>query len=85
LRQGGDVIVVGGTVHQSFTDADSYLSATGRGMLGNGGGDITWQTNEVIAAFVGPYLGGPTGPSLDQVLARHPSLRGDRHIAVSGT
>jgi dienelactone hydrolase len=90
LRQGGDVIVVGGSAHQSFTDADAYLSATGRGMLGDGArpdaaSDITWQTNEVIAAFVGPYLDAPTGPSLDQVLARHPSLRGDRHVAVKAT
>src|ERR687885_618308 len=90
LRQGGDVIVVGGSVHQSFTDADSYLSAAGRGMLGNGAGpdapgDITGQTSDVIAAFVGPYLGGPAGPSLDQVLARHPSVREERHVGVRTT
>jgi hypothetical protein len=90
LRQGGDVIVVGGSVHQSFTDADSYLSATGRGLLGDGArpeaaGDITWRTNDVIAAFVAPYVGGPAGPSLDQVLARHPSIRGDRHVAMRTT
>jgi dienelactone hydrolase len=86
LRQGGDIIVVSGSAHQSFTDAQSYLSATGRGLFGDGAraeaaGDITWQTNDVITAFVGPYLGNSTAPSLDQVLAQHPSLRGDRHVA----
>jgi hypothetical protein len=78
VRQGGDVIVVGGTVHQSFTDAQSYFSATRT----EESSDITWQTNEVIAAFVGPYLGGLTGPSLDQVLARHPSVRQERHVPL---
>jgi hypothetical protein len=68
LRQGGDVIVVGGSVHQSFTDAQSYFSATGRRMLGDGAGpeavdDITWRTSDVIAAFVGPTLAGPRGPA----------------------
>jgi hypothetical protein len=87
LRQGGDVIVVGGSVHRSFTDTQSYFSATGRGMLGDGArpeavDDITWQTGDVIAAFVGPYLGGPAEPSLDQVLVRHPSVREERHVAV---
>jgi dienelactone hydrolase len=87
LKQGGDVIVVGGSVHQSFTDAQSYFSATGRGLLGDGArpeavDDITWRTSDVIAAFVGPYLGGPAGPGLDQVLARHPSLREERHVGV---
>src|SRR5918911_2840475 len=36
LRQGGEIIVVGGSAHQSFTDAQSYLSPTGRGILGDG-------------------------------------------------
>src|ERR671933_637490 len=80
LRQGGDVIVVGGSVHQSFTDAQSYLSARPEAL-----DDITWRTSDLITAFVGPYLGGPAGPSLDQVLARHPSLREERHVGVRTT
>jgi hypothetical protein len=87
LKQGGDVIVFGGSVHQSFTDAQSYLSDAGRGLLGDRArpeavDDITWWTSDVIAAFVGPYLGGPAGPSLDQILAGHPSLREERHVGV---
>src|ERR671939_211156 len=87
LKQGGEVIVVAGSVHQSFTDTQSYFSAMGRGLVGDGArpeavDDITWRTSDVIAAFVAPYLGGPAGPSLDQVLARHPSVREERHVGV---
>jgi len=87
LREGGDIIVVGGSVHQSFTDTQSYFSATGRGLMGDGArpeavDDVTWFTGDVIAAFVGPYLGGPAQPSLDQVFVRHPSVREERHVAA---
>ena len=85
LQQGGEVIVVGSSVHQSFTDAQSYLSDAGRGLLGDGArpeavDDITWRTSDVIDAFVAPHLGGPAGPSLEQVLAGHLSLRAERHV-----
>jgi predicted dienelactone hydrolase len=90
LRQDGHVIVVGGSVHQSFSDAQSYFSAIGRGMLGDGArpeaaDDITWRTGDVVTAFVGPYLGGPAGPNLEQVLASHPSLREERHAGPRTT
>src|SRR5918911_3079620 len=86
LQRGGDVLVVGGSVHQSFTDTQSYFSATGRRMLGDGAhpeavDDITWETSEVIAAFVGQYLGVPAEQTLDEVLARRPSITQEQHIA----
>src|SRR5919201_867191 len=86
LQRGGDVLVVGGSVHQSFTDTQSYFSSTGRRMLGDGArpeaiDDITRETSEVIAAFVGQYLGVPGEPSLDEVLARRPSIKQEQHIA----
>jgi hypothetical protein len=86
LQRGGDVLVVGGSIHQSFTDTQAYFSATGRGMLGDGArpesvDDITWETSEVIAAFVGPYLGVPGEQTLDDVLAHRPSIRQEQHIA----
>jgi len=67
LRQSGDVLVVGGSIHQSFTDDEFYFSATGRRLLGDGVGpeaanDITWETPDAISAFVGPALSGPTEP-----------------------
>jgi pimeloyl-ACP methyl ester carboxylesterase len=86
LQRGGDVLVVGGSVHQSFTDTQSYFSATGRRMLGDGArpeavDDITWETSEVIAAFVGPYLGVAGEQSLDEVLSSRPSIKQEQHIA----
>jgi pimeloyl-ACP methyl ester carboxylesterase len=86
LQHGGDIFVVGGSVHQSFTDTQSYFSATGRGMLGDGArpeavDDITWETSEVIAAFAGQYLGMPGEHSLDEVLVRRPSVKQEQHIA----
>src|SRR5918911_3426782 len=86
LQRGGDVLVVGGSVHQSFTDTQSYFSATGRRMLGDGArpeavDDITWETSEVIAAFVGQYLGVPGEQSLDEAVARRPSIKQEQHIA----
>jgi hypothetical protein len=58
----------------------------GRGTLGDGArpeevDDITWQTSEVIAAFVGQYLGEPGERTLDEVLARRPSVKQEQHIA----
>jgi dienelactone hydrolase len=86
LRRGGDVIVVGGSVHQSFTDTQSYFSATGRGILGDGArpeavDDITWESGELISAFVAPHLGVPSPQTVDEVLARWPSIRHEQHIA----
>jgi predicted dienelactone hydrolase len=89
LRDGGEVLVVGGSSHTSFTDLSTYLSPLGRRLLGddgaapaaNGSGSgerITSETGDVIAAFVGHHLGtaGTTGAaSPDQALARHPSIR----------
>ena len=87
LRQSGDVLVVGGSIHQSFTDDEFYFSATGRRLLGDGVGpeaanDITWETADAISAFVGPALSGPTGTSLGQALARYPSIKQEQHIAA---
>jgi dienelactone hydrolase len=50
LQRGGEVLVVGGSVQQSFTDTQSYFSAIGRGTLGDGAkpeavDDITWETS----------------------------------------
>src|ERR671937_799924 len=86
LQRGGEVLIVGGSVHQSFTDTQSYFSATGRRTLGDGArpeavDDITWETSEVIAAFVGQYLGVPGQQSLDEALARRPSIKQEQHIA----
>jgi dienelactone hydrolase len=86
LQHGGDILVVGGSVHQSFTDTQSYFSATGRGMLGDGArpeavDDITWETSEVIAAFAGQYLGLPSEQTLGEVLSRRPSIKQEQHIA----
>jgi hypothetical protein len=85
LRQGGDVIVIGGSVHESFTDAEYYFSAIGRRLLGDGVGpeqanDITWETADVISAFVAPALDGSPDTSLGQALARHPSIKQEQHI-----
>jgi dienelactone hydrolase len=87
LQRGGEVLVVGGSVHQSFTDTQSYFSAIGRGTLGDGAkpeavDDITWETSEVIAAFVGQYLGLPGEQTLDEVLAHRPSIKQEQHIAA---
>ena len=85
-----EVIVVDGTVHQIFTDAQSYFSASGRSLLGAGTSaeaidDIIWRTSDIITAFVGSYLDIPRGPTLEQVVASHPSVRQERHVAMTRT
>jgi hypothetical protein len=102
LRDGGEVLVVGGSSHSSFTDLSTYLSPLGRRVLGDdgtspaadgaggaGSGErITSETGDVIAAFVGRQLGSAGsvgtagGASLDEALARHPSIR--RQDTVGG-
>ena len=88
LRGGGELLVVGGSSHGSFTDSDSYLSPSGRLLLGEGGSGATdavpTLTGDVIAGFVGPIPGGPGDQDLDHALARHPSIRRERHIASAG-
>lgn len=93
LRQGGDVLTVGGSIHQSLrtiSHASPRLAAAGRRWLGDGAGpnavdDITWMTHDVIAAFVGPYLDGPTSPAFGQAVADHPSIRPEQHVASTMT
>jgi dienelactone hydrolase len=86
LRGRGEVLVVGGSGHSSFTDLSTYLSPVGRRVLGDDGvapavngsssGErITSETADVIAAFAGRPLGTSEGASFDQALARHPSIR----------
>ncbi len=84
LEQGGDVIAVVGSVHESFTDAQSYFSTTGRDIVGDGAKPeavdaITWVTSEVISAFVGPHLGAPGQQTLDD--RPRPSVNQKQHIA----
>jgi hypothetical protein len=90
LRQGGEVLVISGSTQASFTDDQSYYTATGRSILGDGArpetvDDITWETGEVISAFVGPHVGAPTEASLSQVLAGRPSIKEERHVASAMT
>jgi hypothetical protein len=86
LRGGGDLIVVGGSSHGSFTDWSAYLSPTGRFLVGDGpgpdsaGGSISALTGELISGFVGAPLGGPGDHDLASALTRHPSLKLERRI-----
>jgi hypothetical protein len=88
LRGGGALVTVRGSVHMSFSDGPSYLTARGRSLAGGSAfgsisvADMTAITGDTIAAFVGPALGVEHGASLDQVLARHPTVRSDRRIAA---
>ena len=43
---------------------------------------LTWETADVISAFVAPALSGPIDTSLGQALARHPSIKEEQHIAA---
>ena len=88
LRDGGALVTVRGSAHMSFTDSPSYLTALGRSFPGAAAfgsvsvSDMTAITGDTIAAFVGPALGVKPDASLDQVLARHPTVRSDRRIAA---
>jgi hypothetical protein len=42
---------------------------------------MTAVTGDTISAFVGPALGVKNRIRLDQVIARHPSIRSERRIA----
>ncbi len=83
LQRGGDVLVVGGTSHTSFTDLAAYLSPPGRTLFGNDGSQalVAATTGDLIAAFVGAPLAGPGDP-MDAVLTRHPSVRREQVYAA---
>jgi hypothetical protein len=63
------------------------LTALGRRLIGGASvgsastADMTAMTGDLISAFVGPSLGVVDGSSLDQVIARHSTIRSDRRIA----
>jgi hypothetical protein len=80
-------LTVRGSIHTSFTDGPSYLTAVGRSLIGGATvgsvsvQDMTAMTDDTIAAFAGPALGVKNGSSLDQVIAGHPAIRSERRIA----
>ncbi len=77
LRGGGSLVTVRGSIHMSFTDAPSYLTALGRSLAGGATvGSIS------VAAFVGPALGVKGGRSLSDVLAARPGIRLERRNAA---
>lgn len=47
--------------------------------------DMTATTGDTISAFVDAALGVKNGISLDQVIARHPSIRSNRRIAPTAS
>jgi dienelactone hydrolase len=95
LRDGGELLVVGGSSHSSFTDLSTYLSPLGRRLFGDdtaspaasGSGEaepITSVTGDVVAAFVGRPLGSAGDASLERALARHPSIRRQAPVGAAG-
>ena len=84
----GTVVTVRDSVHVSFTDGPSYLTSLGRSLAGGATfgsisvADMTAMTGDTISAFVGPALGVNNAPSLDQILALHPTIRSDRRLAA---
>jgi predicted dienelactone hydrolase len=87
LRDGGALVTIRGSIHMSFTDGPSYLTALGRSLVGGesvgsiSAADMTTMTGDMISAFVGPSLGVTNPSSFDQVITRHPPIRSDRWIA----
>ena len=87
LRDGGALVTIRGSIHMSFTDGPSYLTALGRSLVGGESvgsistADMTAMTGDMISAFVGPSLGVTNGSSFDQVIARHSAIRSDRRMA----
>jgi hypothetical protein len=71
LGNDGSLVTVRGSVHMSFTDGPSYLTALGRRLAGDAMvgsisvADMTATTGDTIAAFVGPALGLTRGRSLN--------------------
>jgi predicted dienelactone hydrolase len=88
LRGAGALLTVKGAVHMSFTDAPSYVTSLGRGLLGGAAfgsvsvADMTVMTGDAISAFVSPALGGRNGRSLDQVLVSHPTVRSNLRVTA---
>src|SRR4051794_1126770 len=88
LRGGGALVTVRGSIHTSFTDSPSYLTALGRRLAGAATvgsvsvADMTATTGDPISAFVGPALGVKGGSSLNDVLAAQSRTRLDRRIAA---
>jgi hypothetical protein len=74
----------------SFTDAPSYVTSLGRGLLGGATfgsvsvADMTVMTSDAISAFVSPALGGRNGRNLDQVLVSHPTVHSNLRVTAKG-
>jgi len=88
LRGAGALLTVKGAVHMSFTDAPSYVTSLGRGLLGSAtfgsvsATDMTVMTSDAISAFVSPALGGRNGRNLDQVLVSHRTVRSNLRVTA---
>jgi len=78
LQAGGDLLNVGGSSHDSFTDSSFYQSPMGQSLLGEH--NAAQAAGDIIASFVGSPLGA-AGSNLEQALARHPTIRMERHVA----
>ena len=90
LRAGGELVKIEGTVHQSFSDYAAYFTPLGRQIVGRlpmiGFGSLSTDamapmTADVIAAFFGPIVNGPTNGDLAEVSERYPSVQLERTVA----
>ena len=70
LRDGGEVLVVGGSSHTSFTDLSTYLSPLGRRLLGDDG--TSPAADGAGGAGSGERITSETG---DVIACRYPSER----------
>jgi predicted dienelactone hydrolase len=84
----GTLLTIRKSMHMSFSDSPSYLTALGRNLLGPTAGvgavslaEMTSMTGDAIASFVGPALGSKDGRSLHEVLVAHANIRAASHVA----
>jgi len=89
LRAGGELVTIEGSVHMSFSDYSAYFTPLGRQIVGRipmiGFGSMSTETivpvtADVVTAFFGPILNGPSSGDLAHVAQRYPSVTVDRTV-----
>jgi hypothetical protein len=87
LKAGGTLVAIKHSLHMSFSDEPSYMTAVGRAIWGNRAGmgrrsleTMNTLTADLVSAFAGPALGVAGGPSVSDVISGHGALEVQREV-----
>jgi dienelactone hydrolase len=92
MKAEASLLAIKHSLHMSFSDEPSYMTAIGRAIWGNRQGmgrrsleTMNTLTADLVSAFAGPELGVGVGPSVSQVISAHGALEVEREVKPSSS